>query len=273
MKNYYAVRVGYHTGIYSNVEDALQEIRGYSYAEWKGFDHYEDAQEYIEESSESSDDETDAHFWVHKDRIFNDRETAYQNSDGQYCESFEDFQDAKSEVLDTYDHHFYYSREDLSYQDDEGNTIYEVYTDGACVRNGQVDAIAGIGVYFGAHNPCNISERLRGELQTNQRAELSAIKKAYQIIASLGDGARYEIYSDSLYAINCLTKWKHSWQKNGWRTCKGNEVANQDLIKSILELMETEGCEKVMGPTKVPAHSDCRGNNEADELARNACEV
>lgn len=272
MKNYYAVRTGYHTGIYDHLEDARDEILGYSYAEWKGFDHYNDAQEYLDESSDSDEDEEDARFWVYEDGIYNCRELAYQSSDGKWCEPFESFQDAVDEVLESYDERQYFPREDLQYVDEDGDTIYQVYVDGACVNNGREDAIAGIGVYFGSNNPCSTSQRLRSGLQTNQRAELAAIKKAYEIIGFLNDGDYYEIYSDSAYAINCLTKWHLSWEKNGWKTWKKTAVANQDLVKAILELRERPECQYVCGLVKVPAHSDCEGNREADELAVSACD-
>ena len=100
--------------------------------------------------------------------------------------------------------------------------------------------------------------------QTNQRAELAAIKKAYEIIESLNDGDYYEIYSDSAYAINCLTKWHQSWEKSA--------VANRDLVKAILDLRERPACQYVVGLVKVSAHSDCEGNDEADELAYAGCE-
>lgn len=266
MKNYYAVRNGYHPGIYVHLEDARAEILGYSYAEWKGFNHYDDAQEYLDESSDSDEDEENAQFWEYEDGIYNCREFAYQRSDGKYCEPF-----AQDEVFESYDESSYYAREDLQYVDEDGDTIYQVYVDGACVNNGKDDAKAGFGVYFGSSNPWNTSQRLRSGLQTNQRAELAAIMKAYEIIESLNDGCYYEIYSDSAYAINCLTKWHLSWEKNGWKTWKKTAVANQDLVKAILELRERSVCQNVIGITKVPAHSDCEGNREADGLAVRAC--
>lgn len=46
-----------------------------------------------------------------------------------------------------------------------------VYTDGSCRNNGQPDSKAGIGVFFGDKDSRNLSERLPGSVQTNQRAE------------------------------------------------------------------------------------------------------
>lgn len=48
-----------------------------------------------------------------------------------------------------------------------------VYTDGSSRGNGQQGCQAGLGVFFGVNDPRNVSERLAGEPQTNQRAELT----------------------------------------------------------------------------------------------------
>lgn len=48
-----------------------------------------------------------------------------------------------------------------------------VYTDGSSRGNGQQGCQAGVGVFFGVNDPRNVSERLAGEPQTNQRAELT----------------------------------------------------------------------------------------------------
>lgn len=39
------------------------------------------------------------------------------------------------------------------------------------------------------------------------------------------------IYTDSEYAINCLTKWLVSWASRNWKTTEGKDVLYQDLIK------------------------------------------
>lgn len=63
-----------------------------------------------------------------------------------------------------------------------------VYTDGACQRNGQPGAKAGVGVFFGENHPKNISVHLSGDRQTNQRAELTAallaVVRSHRLLAS-----------------------------------------------------------------------------------------
>merc|ERR1739848_889882 len=86
------------------------------------------------------------------------------------------------------------------------------YTDGASSRNGTKLAKAGIGCYFPKYPFLNISERLdintysSGKTQTNNTAEVEAIFRAIQQ-AYLHNHKKLIIYTDSMYSINCLTKW------------------------------------------------------------------
>lgn len=57
-----------------------------------------------------------------------------------------------------------------------------VYTDGACSSNGRTGAAAGIGVYWGEEHVDNISEPLLNGPPTNNRAELTAVIKAIQMV-------------------------------------------------------------------------------------------
>ena len=80
-----------------------------------------------------------------------------------------------------------------------------VYTDGACSKNGRRGAIAGCcgrcmfhrlvihlplfftricryGVFFGAGDPRNVSAALQGPVQTNNRAEMTAVLEALKVI-------------------------------------------------------------------------------------------
>ena len=64
------------------------------------------------------------------------------------------------------------------------NTPLSFYTDGACQGNGTEGARAGVGVFYGKNDPRNISTSLQGKHQTNQRAELTAIKLALEGIVN-----------------------------------------------------------------------------------------
>lgn len=110
-----------------------------------------------------------------------------------------------------------------------------IYTDGACSHNGKPGAKAGYAVWFPDHKQLSMSERLpETEPQTNNRAELMSILKAVCIAEDAGYmDENLIIYSDSHYAIDCLTKYLPSWVANGWKTKDGNAVKNQDIIKDI----------------------------------------
>jgi len=156
-----------------------------------------------------------------------------------------------------------------------GHTM-RIFCDGACERNGQPGARAGYGVYAAAVDGTSImrySAPLGGtEPQTNQRAELRAMLYALGYAsAAVLRGTRVEIYSDSRYAIDCLTKWAPGWVSSGWVKADKKSVLHTDLIKSAYELfVRSEGriCLK-----HVPAHTGLGdllslGNAEADRLAR-----
>lgn len=169
------------------------------------------------------------------------------------------------------------------------SSILRIYTDGSALRNGKPSAIAGVGVWFGdkdsrypesPHRPHpappyplltnapsrNISEPLPGPRQTNSRAELTAILRAINVAPMHREVA---IYTDSEYAINCVTVWHINWSKNNWITSVGRPVENQDLIVQILDKLKER--EKYGSKTNfewVKGHTGRNdGNSEADRLA------
>lgn len=104
-----------------------------------------------------------------------------------------------------------------------------VYTDGACSRNGQKGAKAGLGVYF-AENDCrNCSERIIGK-QTNNTAEVKAILKAGEILnREILAGFTVNIYSDSEYAMRCCGDYGEKLEKLNWN--KKKPIPNVELVK------------------------------------------
>jgi len=95
---------------------------------------------------------------------------------------------------------------------------------------------------------------------------LSAIKRALEIAPRHREVL---IFSDSQYAINCVTLWHHNWSRNNWLTTLGKKVENQDLIEEILEKMqEREDIGAKTGFEWVKGHSGAAdGNSQADRLA------
>ena len=116
----------------------------------------------------------------------------------------------------------------------------EAFTDGACIHNGRENARASWAVYFPNNGELSRAEKLNEtEQQTNQRAELTAIRESCKSVKTNHDPKIVDliIYTDSLYSKNCLTTWIANWERNGWKNSKGENVCHQDLIIEIDTLL------------------------------------
>lgn len=98
---------------------------------------------------------------------------------------------------------------------------------------------------------------------TNIRMEGKAL------IAALKDagGAKVEIYSDSEFWINVLTKWAANWQKKGWQK-KGGEIKNLDIVKELYPLYVASQAKLIW----VRGHVGTKLNELADTWANKARE-
>jgi ribonuclease HI len=98
-------------------------------------------------------------------------------------------------------------------------------------------------------------------LTTNNRMELRA---AIAALASLSESCEVELYSDSKYLIDAITKkWIEAWKKRGWKTAGNDPVKNQDLW---LLLLAATGPHKIHWHW-VKGHAGHRENERCDELA------
>jgi ribonuclease HI len=148
--------------------------------------------------------------------------------------------------------------------DDDAGTVV-VYTDGSAIANGTPSAAAGIGVFWGENDIRNVAAPLLGPVQTNQRAEMSAVIRALRDSWLMrGTQATLEIRTDSEYTIKCATVWLATWKKNGFRTANGKPVMNVDLVKEIDTLISGRRVKF----THVRGHSGEPGNESADKLAK-----
>jgi ribonuclease HI len=107
-----------------------------------------------------------------------------------------------------------------------------VYTEGACSGN------PGPGGWAWATAPDGCVRAAGGEAHTtNQRMEVLA---AFDAVRTLP--GRLLVVSDSTYVVNCFAKrWYSGWARRGWRTVKGQPVANRDLWEPFVELVLTRG--------------------------------
>jgi len=110
----------------------------------------------------------------------------------------------------------------------------KVFTDGACSKNGKKGALASWAFWFPDHPKISDAQRVSGELQTNQRGELSAIAEAVSCALKSFDPSVVDlhIYTDSEYSKSCLTTWLPGWIRKNWINTQGKPVAHRDLIEA-----------------------------------------
>lgn len=147
-----------------------------------------------------------------------------------------------------------------------------IFTDGSCTNNGCPDSEGGIGILFPNDEFNNVSEKFILNPITNQRAELYAILKAIKIVSNKKRWYDIEIYSDSIYTINCCTKWLPTWIENGWKKSNKKSVLNQDILSEIDIVMKKHRGYITFKHVKAHAKDqsyETINNNKVDLLAKN----
>jgi len=130
------------------------------------------------------------------------------------------------------------------------------YTDGSCSPN---PGPGGFSV-IKQMQPCLVGHELQS---TNIRMEGKAL------IAALQDagGVECEIFTDSEFWINVITKWAPGWKAKGW-TKKGGEIKNLEIVKQACELYGSSRATLIW----VRGHEGDPGNEMADQWANEARE-
>lgn len=87
------------------------------------------------------------------------------------------------------------------------------------------------------------------------------------LIAALKDAAGNpaEIYTDSEFWINVLTKWAPGWQSKGWKK-SGGPIKNLDIVQEIYPIYQNSKAKIIW----VRGHEGDEGNELADEWANKA---
>ncbi|MBU29219.1 MAG: ribonuclease HI [Gammaproteobacteria bacterium] len=131
-----------------------------------------------------------------------------------------------------------------------------LYTDGACKGNPGAGGW-GVVLEYGEHR----KELFGGDVETtNNRMELMA---AIAGLSALKSRCVVDLYTDSVYVKDGITKWLSNWKSNGWRTAAKKPVANQDLWKQLDQAVSNHE----VNWHWVKGHSGDPGNERADELA------
>ena len=135
----------------------------------------------------------------------------------------------------------------------------EIYTDGACSGN---PGPGGWGVLLRYKD---VEKELSGfaSTTTNNRMELQA---AIEGIKALRKSAKVDLYTDSQYVRDGITKWLSTWKKNNWRLSNKKPVKNQDLWEELEAQIQTHN----VAWHWVKGHAGHPENERADALARQA---
>lgn len=160
--------------------------------------------------------------------------------------------------------------------------VVAIFTDGACPGNGKRSAVAGWawaawpgGVAAG--EPAYSASGRPPGVATNQRAELTALLEGLRWSAGAGEGqGPATFYTDSMYSIQCMTKWGPGWRRKGWKRDSGEPLQNLDLIQPMVELWLAEHKARGWAVQHVRGHQTGRspeawGNNWVDRAAVSAC--
>ncbi len=139
------------------------------------------------------------------------------------------------------------------------DTTVRIYTDGACSGN------PGPGGWGALLTFKTTEKELSGgeEMTTNNRMELMA---AIEALRALKKHCRVELYTDSSYVKDGITKWVEGWKANGWRTANKKPVKNMELWHELSDL----AAKHHMSWHWVKGHSGHPENERVDALARAA---
>lgn len=140
------------------------------------------------------------------------------------------------------------------------------YTDGSCEPNPGTGGFAVIKVVTKTGGstdmqPVKLGGEPTGVATTNIRMEGFAIIEALKDAA----GAPCEIYTDSEFWINVITKWSLAWEANGWKK-KGGVIKNLDIVQEACPLYRQSKAKLVW----VRGHNNDPGNELADHWANEA---
>lgn len=135
----------------------------------------------------------------------------------------------------------------------------EIYTDGACQGNPGPGGWGVILRYKG------VEKELSGYVPatTNNRMELQAAIEGLKVLKR---AVHADLYTDSQYLRDGITKWLPQWKQKGWSLSTKKPVKNKDLWEEldVLAQQHTVAWHWVRG------HAGHPENERADELARQA---
>jgi len=153
-------------------------------------------------------------------------------------------------------------------------TMASIFCDGACSGNGTRAAYGGWAWAFwpgvARGEPMSYGA---GKLKvppsaaaTNQRAELTALLESLRFAAAHPE-LKITIYTDSMYSINCTSKWGPGWKRAGWKRSSGEPLQNLDIIKPLVDLWKPCWHLQHVRGHQTGAGPEVHGNNWVDRAA------
>jgi ribonuclease HI len=138
--------------------------------------------------------------------------------------------------------------------------IISIHTDGACSKN---PGPGGWGVVI--HFSDGTIKELGGGIRetTNNQMELQGAIAALEFLAAQKQSTPVDLYTDSKYVLDGITKWIKGWKKNGWKTKDNKPVKNQEFWQQLDPLNSAN-----IRWHWVEGHSGDPDNERCDAIAR-----
>lgn len=144
---------------------------------------------------------------------------------------------------------------------ESGDSIVELFTDGACLGNPGPGGWAALLRFKGTEK-----ELSGGAVETtNNRMELQAVIEG---LKALSRPCKVVVATDSQYVQKGITEWIKGWKTRNWRTADKKPVKNVDLWQELDAAREPHQVKW----TWVRGHDGHAENERVDLLARTEAE-
>lgn len=232
METYYVVKRGHKVGIFKTWGECKNATDGFKNPVFKKFNSFNEASVFFKGESSSSNITSGNN----QNPQNNSNQSNPQNEQKSQTHNMKPEEMEKIKAMSTNIKSSQYSDE-LNYNVKSWNIIDNeiyIFTDGSS-RKSKDYFNSGIGVYIG-YQCTNIKEQYNEK--TNNQCELMAMDYAFKLIVryyrELAEiGKVIKIVSDSEYSIKSCSIWLTAWKKNNWKTTKGEDVKNKEIIESI----------------------------------------
>jgi len=260
METYYVVKKGHNVGIFKTWGECKKAVDGYKNPVFRKFNSFEEASVFFKEKKNSNNKNSNSNSnsnsnnnstttntikvinttnknkektnTINNTLDINTNSNANTNSISDI--EYKSLQDSLTTIKSSqYSNDLNYNVRNWTSIDDE---LY-IFTDGSS-RKAQSpnDFNSGFGVFLNL-KCTNIKEQFTDN-KTNNQCELMALDYSFKLIVryyrELSEMNKViKIVSDSEYSIKCISVWLSAWKKNNWKTAKGEDVKNRDLIESI----------------------------------------